>query len=207
MHEQTGARRWKYATGFPVTRSPAAVQDRVFVTSDEPALHCIDAATGFARWETPNITQFAALSRERVYGVNELGELVAIDAKTGAVIGRMATGMATNALVNDQTDRIYLISDDGLVQCLHELGADKPLEHEPKPTEDEQPPQTSDAEAEIPAETTDTTPVEPDVDEPSPFDDDQPTEDVPPEDAPAEDAEMPAEDDPFEADEENPFDF
>jgi hypothetical protein len=43
----------------------------------------------------------------------------------------MATNGAADALVNDQTDRIYLVSKDGLVQCLHELGADKPLYHNP----------------------------------------------------------------------------
>jgi hypothetical protein len=48
-----------------------------------------------------------------------------------------------NALVNDQTDRLYLISDDGLVQCFHEIGAQAPLYHnppEPKPEATEQTP-------------------------------------------------------------------
>ena len=191
MHELTGARRWKYATGFPVMRAPAAVEDRVFVTSDEPALHCIDATKGTALWEAPNITQFAALSGERVYGVNELGQLVALDAATGMLLGRMATDLATNALVNDQTDRIYLVSQDGLIQCLHELGAEKPLYHKPLATEAEQPAEGAETEPAEPAP-----PAKQDAEEePSPFEQQ------------AEEAEMPEEESPFGVEEENPFDF
>jgi outer membrane protein assembly factor BamB len=206
MHELTGARRWKYATGFPVTRAAAAVEDRVFVTSEEPALHCIDAEKGLVQWEAPNITQFAALSRDRVYGVDKLGRLVALDAKSGAVIGRMPTDIATHALVNDQTDRIYLISQTGLVQCLHELTADEPLDHKPKPTEEQQPTGVAETEPDESAEPADMAPAEPDVvEEPSPFGEVD-TEVEEPEEGEPDDAEMPAEN-PFDADDENPFDF
>jgi outer membrane protein assembly factor BamB len=135
VEEATGRKRWKNATGYTITRSPAAVGDSVYVTSDEPSLHSIDAATGLLKWEAPNVAQFAAASRNRVYGVDELGGLVVLDAKTGAMIGRMATGSATTALVNDQTDRIYLVSNDGTVQCLREIGAKEPHHHRPAATE------------------------------------------------------------------------
>jgi hypothetical protein len=137
VDENTGAKRWKYATGYPIIRAPAAVGNRVFVTSEEPALHCVDAASGTAVWDVPKITQFAAASRTRVYGVDEIGALVVLDAATGQVLLRSKPSDGSiNALVNDQTDRLYLISNDGLVQCFHEIGAKEPLNHnppEPKP--------------------------------------------------------------------------
>ena len=123
---------------------PAAVGASVFVTSDEPALHCVDVASGNAHWIAPNVTQFAAASRTRVYGVDELGSLVVLDAATGRVVQRSKPSDGTiNALVNDQTDRLYLVSDDGMVQCFHEIGAKEPLYHnppEPKPETSEQTP-------------------------------------------------------------------
>jgi outer membrane protein assembly factor BamB len=196
MHELTGARRWKYAAGFPVTRAPAAVEDRVFVTSEEPVLHCIDASKGIALWEAPNVAQFAALSRERVYGVDELGRLVALDAATGALVGRMATDIATHALVNDQTDRIYLVSQDGLVQCLHELDADEPLYHKPATTGDDRPAEAAGTVPAEPAPPEAATPPEPDAEEePSPFEEE------------TDEAEMPEEESPSGVDDENPFDF
>ena len=50
MQEMTGVREWKYASGFPVTRAVAPVGERVFATSEEPRLHCIDAKSGGAEW-------------------------------------------------------------------------------------------------------------------------------------------------------------
>jgi outer membrane protein assembly factor BamB len=132
MDELTGARRWKYATGFPITRAPAAVGKRVYVTTEEPMLHCVDAESGAGVWEAPHVTQFAAASKTRVYGVDDLGALVVLDAATGARLARIYRDTATHALVNDHTDRIYLLSDDGLVQCYHEIGADQPTYHRPK---------------------------------------------------------------------------
>jgi outer membrane protein assembly factor BamB len=137
IDEQTGRKRWKYATGYPVTRAPAVVGERVFVTSQQPALHCIDSTSGLSKWEAPKITQFAAASRNRVYGVGELGALVVLDAATGALTARMPTDGTIKALVNDQTDRLYLVSDDGAVQCLREIGAKEPLYHRPPADESE----------------------------------------------------------------------
>jgi outer membrane protein assembly factor BamB len=147
MHEITGVRRWKYATGFPVTRTPAVLEQRVFVTSDEPSLHCVDENTGSIVWESPGVVQFAAASKTRVYGVDDFGALVLLDAATGAVIARTRSDNSISALVNDQTDRIYLVSDSGLVQCLHELGSKQPLRHNPPPAKDEKPAATAPAAA------------------------------------------------------------
>jgi hypothetical protein len=35
--------------------------------------------------------------------------------------------------VNDQTDRVYLVTDDGMAECLHETNMKEPLYHNPKP--------------------------------------------------------------------------
>lgn len=132
MHEITGIRQWKYATGFPVVRAPAPVADRVFVTSEEPALHCIDAKSGTSAWQVPHVSQFATASKRRVYGVDDQGSFVVLDQASGSIVGRIATDNATKALVNDQTDRIYLISASGVIECLREIDAKEPLYHNPK---------------------------------------------------------------------------
>jgi DNA-binding beta-propeller fold protein YncE len=132
MQEMTGKRQWKYATGFPVSRSVAPVGDVVFATSEEPALHCIDAKTGAAIWIAPHVMQFAAASKTRVYGVDDLGGLVVLDAAKGSVIGRITTDHPIHSLVNDQTDRVYLVSRDGVIECVREIGSKEPLYHQPK---------------------------------------------------------------------------
>jgi hypothetical protein len=133
MNETSGKQVWKYSTGFPITRAAAGVGDRVFVTSDEPELHCIDAKTGNRIWVAPHVVRFCAASKDRVYGVNDLGAFVVLDGKTGAGLASMATDYPIKGLVNSETDRVYLISDDGMVECLHEIGLTQPIYHNPKP--------------------------------------------------------------------------
>jgi outer membrane protein assembly factor BamB len=133
LHETTGAEQWRFAADYPIVRSPAAIDGRVFVSTLEPEMYCIDGANGAPLWGAPTIKQFAALSRERVYAIDSLSALVVLDAASGAMLQRMPTGGAMSALVNDQTDRLYLISADGKVQCLHEIGATTPLVHNPIP--------------------------------------------------------------------------
>jgi outer membrane protein assembly factor BamB len=139
LNEITGEQQWRYSSGYSVERAPAAVGDRVYVTTDEPAMHSVDAKTGLALWIAPNVTQFAAASGQRVYGIDDLNALVVLDAKTGALLDRMPTDGTGRALVNDQTDRLYLVSNGGLLQCLHEIGAKKPLYHNPEPVEPSKP--------------------------------------------------------------------
>lgn len=135
MHEMTGHRQWKFSTGFPVSRTPAPIDERVFVTSDEPALHCIDAKTGTGVWQAPRISQFAAASKTRVYGVDDAGTFVVIDIAKGTIIGRISSGEAVHSMVNDQTDRVYLISKEGTIECLRETDSKQPLYHNPHPAE------------------------------------------------------------------------
>src|SRR3954447_920233 len=91
MNELTGSRLWKYSTGFPIMRAPAAVGDRVFITSGEPALHCVDALTGNGAWEAPHVVQFAASSKERIYGVDDLEAFVVLNVANGSTIARVAS--------------------------------------------------------------------------------------------------------------------
>ena len=57
------------------------------------------------------MNQFAAASKDRVYGVNDLGEFVVLDAATGVILARITTDHPIHSLVNDQTDRVYLVSE------------------------------------------------------------------------------------------------
>lgn len=126
IDELGGKLVWRYTTGYPTSRSPAAVGERLFVSSEEPMLHCVDASTGAPQWRAPGILEFAAVSKSRVYGVDRYGTIHILNINDGATVGLIPTGGVLNALVNDQTDRLFLISENGLVECLHEIGADKP---------------------------------------------------------------------------------
>lgn len=129
VDELQGTLVWRYMTGYSTDRAPAAVADRLFVASEEPMLHCVDASTGLPKWMAPSISQFAAVSKSHVYGVDRYGTIHVLSVADGAPVARIPTGGTIDALVNDQTDRLFLISESGLIQCLHEIGADTPTDY------------------------------------------------------------------------------
>jgi outer membrane protein assembly factor BamB len=126
MHELTGREHWRFATGYPVTSSPAIVGDHAYVASIEPTLHCVNSESGARLWSVSGASHFAAQGKERVYASDRYGNLIVLDSKTGSVLGELPTAEGMSTLVNDQTDRVYLVNDRGLVQCLHEIGAVEP---------------------------------------------------------------------------------
>lgn len=133
-NENTGQEKWRYSTGFPILSSPAIVGDHAYVASIEPVLHCVDANSGESIWNFAGASHFSAQGKDRVYASDKYGNIVALDKATGALVGRIDTAEDMTTLVNDQTDRIFLANDRGLVQCLREIGANKPTLYR-KPTE------------------------------------------------------------------------
>ena len=137
FHEQTGKEHWRYATGFAITSRPAIVGEIAYVASEGPMLHAVNSETGQPLWQLNGVAQFVALGEQHTYGMDRHGTLGVIDNKTGGVAGQMATGTGNSAIVNDQSDRIFLVDQRGLIQCLHEVGAEKPTWHrQPRPSAD-----------------------------------------------------------------------
>jgi outer membrane protein assembly factor BamB len=187
LDELSGAELWRISTGYPIVKNPAVVGSRAYVASDQPALHAVDSKRGRLLWSVAGVTQFVTEGEKHVYGMQRDGTLLALDKKSGGVVARMKTGEGTTALVNDQSDQIFLVDDLGLVQCLRVRDSLQPIYYREKIAEDVE--------------------VAPDDDEENPFGDEVPADaeqpadafgdDFQPADAPEDDAE--AEDD------ENPF--
>jgi hypothetical protein len=78
---------------------------------------------------TPKVEQFLAASRERVFASDDLGRLIVLDAKTGGRLSTLPVSGMNLLPVNTITDRIYLASDTGLIQCLHDIDAPEPIMH------------------------------------------------------------------------------
>jgi outer membrane protein assembly factor BamB len=189
VHQLTGEEQWRFSTGYSIDSSPAIVAKQAYVASVEPALYALDAQTGRELWMMPGVSHFAAEGKERVYASDRYGNLLVLDAKTGNPVSRMQVGEGLSTLVNDQSDRIFLANDRGLVQCLREIGVTQPTFYRT-------PPAPGDA-----AATPTASGEEPEV---NPFESGEPAEEEPTPDAPAEDAGSPFETDDGAAPEEAP---
>ncbi|MBI3838792.1 MAG: PQQ-binding-like beta-propeller repeat protein [Planctomycetia bacterium] len=134
VDEATGRINWKFAIGDAIFRSPVAIDSNVFVISELGGMYCLDGKAASQLWVAPKMTQFLAASPTRVYACDQLNRLAVLDAKTGNRLGTMPLDETSMKLVNDQSDRIFLASEAGVMQCLREVELKSPIVHTPPPT-------------------------------------------------------------------------
>ncbi len=142
VSEHDGEIRWTFTMGDPIVDSPVLIGDRLYVTSELGGLFALVAKTGKLIWSTPEIMHFVAAGRQRVYAADKLGRLRILDGRSGTLLDVLATGVLPIKVCNSQTDRIYLATEGGLVQCLHEVEETKPIVYNQtgKPDADEEQP-------------------------------------------------------------------
>lgn len=147
ISETTGSSLWRFPTGEPIIEPAAIVGDDLYVPTQLGGLYCLDGATGQEKWWAPQVVQFIAASKDHAYVVDKLDRILVLDTKTGARVDTIPTGPLPLKYLNMQTDRIYLASKTGLIQCLHEVQNVEPIQHHPtrpavaaEPAEAEPPP-------------------------------------------------------------------
>jgi outer membrane protein assembly factor BamB len=127
VHANSGDVMWRFSTGTAISYSPRPIGDSVYVVTDEGGLFKIDAETGLEQWWTPRVREFLAASDDRVYCTDRIGRLLIIDAKSGGRLGILATEQLDLFIPNHLTDRVYLGTKTGLLQCLRGLNLERPI--------------------------------------------------------------------------------
>jgi eukaryotic-like serine/threonine-protein kinase len=77
---------WNYKTGGPIKSSPAIINSRIFIGSDDKQLHCIDAKSGKRIWAfatEAEIESSPLVLESTVYVGSTDAGLYAVDAQTG----------------------------------------------------------------------------------------------------------------------------
>lgn len=125
---------WRFAAGSPVHQKPVALGSVVYVLPLDGGMFALRPESGDTQWFAADPIQFVAASLQRVYTIDKLRQLAILDGKTGARIDTLRLPQTVKALMNDRSDRIFLCTDSGLIQCLHEPGLAQPhLYVPPKP--------------------------------------------------------------------------
>ena len=153
VNENSGAIQWRFSTGEPIVRPPAVIGDSVFVVTDDHSCYRLSAADGKPQWWTTGIRAILSASQKRLYCLSRAGRLTILDLATGAGLGSLPTEKFDLTFYNKQTDRIFLGSRTGLMQCLRETSQQWPVIHPgvlreqtpagpaaPKPKRAEEPP-------------------------------------------------------------------
>ncbi len=144
VRERAGEVQWKFATSDPVIDSPVVIENRVYATTELGGLFCLNAETGKQIWWAPEVLHFVAAGKHRVYAADKLGRLRILDARNGATLDSLPTSAMPIKISNGQTDRIYLATEGGMIQCLREVEQTNPVVYNlsRKPPPDDERPKT-----------------------------------------------------------------
>jgi outer membrane protein assembly factor BamB len=129
LNDKDGSAQWRFSTGEPILERVAVIGANVYVSTQPGGMYSLSSMTGTQQWWTPQVIQFIAASKERIYALDKLGRMLVLDARTGSRLDALDITSHPIRLMNLQTDRIYLASETGLIQCLHEIEQVEPLDH------------------------------------------------------------------------------
>ncbi|MBT4010968.1 MAG: PQQ-binding-like beta-propeller repeat protein [Planctomycetaceae bacterium] len=129
INERDGSSIWRQSLGESLVREPVIVRDRVYVISRNKTCFCLSMKTGDVQWSHPDITQIVSASGERLYALDRLGNLIVLNLKNGGHYTSLAAGKIDFVMVNAFTDRIYMGTRSGLIQCIHETHREFPMLH------------------------------------------------------------------------------
>lgn len=124
-----GAQAWRYAIGQPITEPIVPIRGRVYVVTELGACLCLDALTGQEYWSAQGTSQFIAASQKRIYVADRDGQIRSLDAESGATVDGLYAADMTIKFRNLMSDRIYLATSSGLVQCLRETEQLEPIRY------------------------------------------------------------------------------
>jgi outer membrane protein assembly factor BamB len=139
IRDPDGGLLWRHQTGAAMMTAPIAIGEAVYALNDAGRVTKLDYKTGVAVWEAEGAHRFLAASPSRIYVSDRSGNLLMMDSTSGGLLGASFIGTNTVPFVNDQNDRIYVVANNGLIQCLHERAALEPVYHAP-PEVDKKPP-------------------------------------------------------------------
>ncbi|MCG8586137.1 MAG: PQQ-binding-like beta-propeller repeat protein [Pirellulales bacterium] len=131
----------------PVSRPVVAMDKHAYVFPLNSGMFKTSIETGEEKWWVPQARDFIACSGKRVYVADRLGRTLVIDKENGSLIETLPTERMPLKMANHTTDRIYVGTREGLIQCLYEIGQKEPIrydrtkeakkEDKPKPGEKE----------------------------------------------------------------------
>jgi outer membrane protein assembly factor BamB len=129
IDESTALVKWRFSAGAPLGQSPVVIEDDLFTITDAGGMYSLDAETGAENWWTQDVTQFLAASPTRVYAADAFGRMLILNSQTGTRLATLNTVFLPLKVTNIETDRLYLGTDTGILQCVRETALVEPAHH------------------------------------------------------------------------------
>jgi outer membrane protein assembly factor BamB len=121
----TDNRVWIKDIGSRITSSPAIIDGKVFITSENGRVYCLDESTGALIWDQSigggyGWSSSPAVHDNKVFvGAND-GKVYCLDANSGGIIWDYQTGGNVESSPAVADGKVFIGSRDGYVYCLGE---------------------------------------------------------------------------------------
>lgn len=160
VHARTGDIYWRFSTGSPLIHRPIAVDGFIYLSTPDGGLYRVLADEEVAEksglldaqrnkksepaqqqalkegkevWFNPHISQVLSVTRDRIFGLDNKGNIQIVATQSGKSMGSVSTKGISLPITNHLTDRIYLATSNGLIQCLRDLKRVSPEKHNQAP--------------------------------------------------------------------------
>jgi hypothetical protein len=129
LDAETGAIKWELLSGLNLRQAPKVIGDHVFLRPEGYGMRCLSIAKASLIWTNRQAVSFLAATPAVVYASDSLGNVLLLDQKDGHQLGAFSMRQFPIRVANDRTDRMYFVSNRGLVVCVRERERDFPLFH------------------------------------------------------------------------------
>ena len=134
IDEDRGSVNWAISLGVGISASPVPLGKFVYAISGDDELYKVMAETGEPApgWDKPleKVKRYVGASEENLYLMDSQGALVVVDRDSRSVVNRIAVGQIDLVLNNFKSDRLYIASKSGVVQCVREVTSERPFFHD-----------------------------------------------------------------------------
>lgn len=126
---KNGRQRWKYTAGLPISTAAKVIGNDVYLTPRRGGVHCLEETTGKLKWKRTDVQQFLAASKKTVFMSDQLGNVILLSRKDGAINSVLPMRNFSVRMSNGRTDRLFMAQPDGLIICIHEREQRSPIFH------------------------------------------------------------------------------
>ncbi|KAA1257744.1 Serine/threonine-protein kinase AfsK [Rubripirellula obstinata] len=123
-----GLVKWSQPFGEPFYGEPIVIEQQLFMRSSYNNLYCLSTIDGSQLWDNTvsGVTELVGAVAHELFVRASDGSLMVIHRETGERIGSYPSLQPAMTISNAFTDRLYLVSDHGGIQCLRPISSELP---------------------------------------------------------------------------------
>lgn len=140
LNAANGQVRWSFLSGLQIRKSPHVIETRiddelmdiVYILPELGGINAVIARNGRELWTEPQLRaqDFLAATDNNVFVTDQIGNVLLLSPRTGAVNGVLPLVSFNRPIQNDRTDRVFLSREDGLMVMIREEGKTFPTYHQ-----------------------------------------------------------------------------